>query len=72
MNMQARLHVLTGSSAGGFGAAFNYGSFRPYFPKAKGFLVDDSGPLMKGNAIPKALRDDPERAVVIVQDDDVP
>lgn len=49
--------LVTGSSAGGFGAALNYALVRAYFPGAKVFLVDDSGPLLKGAAISPALRD---------------
>ncbi len=49
--------VVTGSSAGGFGSAFNYELFRTTFPNAKGYLVDDSGPVLKGDAIASSLRD---------------
>lgn len=49
--------VVSGSSAGGFGAALNYDLFRTYFPTAKqSYLIDDSGPPMIGDAIPKDLR----------------
>lgn len=47
--------VVSGSSAGGFGAALNYDLFRKYFPSAKSYLIDDSGPPMIGNAIPADL-----------------
>lgn len=36
--------VLTGSSAGGFGAALNYWRFKKYFASTRVDLVDDSGP----------------------------
>ena len=39
----ARL-VVTGSSAGGYGAVFNYEQFHLGFPAATPFLLDDSGP----------------------------
>src|SRR5690606_17341847 len=38
-------HVLvTGISAGGFGAAFNYDRIADAFPDARATLIDDSGP----------------------------
>ncbi|HEX8438843.1 pectin acetylesterase-family hydrolase [Archangium sp.] len=49
--------VVTGASAGGFGAALNYDLIRSTFPHAKVFLLDDSGPLLKSNAMPANLRD---------------
>jgi hypothetical protein len=48
--------VVTGSSAGGFGAALNYDLIRSTFPNAKVFLLDDSGPLFKSNAMSANLR----------------
>lgn len=48
--------VVTGSSAGGFGSALNHDVVRAFFPKAKSYLLDDSGPPMIGDAIPKELR----------------
>lgn len=48
--------VVSGSSAGGFGAALNYDLVRTYFPQARSYLIDDSGPPMIGDAIPKDLR----------------
>jgi hypothetical protein len=36
--------VLTGSSAGGFGAAINYWRVKKYFGKTRVDLIDDSGP----------------------------
>lgn len=49
--------VVSGSSAGGYGSAFDYELFRTTFPNAKGYLVDDSGPVLKGDAIASSLRD---------------
>jgi hypothetical protein len=49
--------VLTGSSAGGYGSTLNYDLFRTRYPAAKGYLIDDSGPLLTGDAVPKSLRD---------------
>lgn len=49
--------VLTGSSAGGYGSTLNYDLFRTRYPAAKGYLVDDSGPLLVSDAVPKSLRD---------------
>ncbi|HYO72824.1 MAG TPA: pectin acetylesterase-family hydrolase, partial [Archangium sp.] len=48
--------VVTGSSAGGFGATLNYDLIRSTFPNAKVFLLDDSGPLLKSSAMPASLR----------------
>jgi hypothetical protein len=47
--------VVSGSSAGGFGALLNYDSFRRTFPEADAVLVDDSGPPLVGGDIPPAL-----------------
>jgi hypothetical protein len=44
--------VVAGSDAGGFGAALDYDLFRGAFPQAKGYLLDDGGPLFKGTSIP--------------------
>src|SRR5450432_884591 len=38
--------VVSGTSAGGFGATLNYDMFRAAFPAAKMALVDDAGPLL--------------------------
>lgn len=48
--------IVAGSSAGGYGATFNYDSFRQYFPDAQATLIDDAGPAFIGNAIPTGLR----------------
>lgn len=42
--------VVSGSSAGGFGALINYDAFRHYWPAASAFLVDDSGPPLGAGA----------------------
>ena len=49
--------VVSGSSAGGYGAVFNYQTLRAYFPEARGYLVDDSGPPLRDNDIPPGFRD---------------
>lgn len=49
--------IMTGSSAGGYGATLNYDLFRTRFPQATSYLVSDSGPLFVGDAVPKSLRD---------------
>jgi hypothetical protein len=46
--------VVAGGSAGGFGALVNYDTFRRYWPRAQGFLVDDSGPPLEPGAVPRA------------------
>jgi hypothetical protein len=43
--------VVTGASAGGFGALLNYDTIRSRWPAAEGRLVDDSGPPLDGAAI---------------------
>ncbi len=48
--------VVSGSSAGGFGALLNYDSLRKAWPAASVYLIDDSGPVLEGNAIPAAIR----------------
>ncbi len=48
--------IVAGSSAGGFGALANYPAFRWYWPTAKSYLVDDSGPPLAGDSIPAATR----------------
>ncbi|MGB8931937.1 MAG: pectin acetylesterase-family hydrolase [Anaeromyxobacteraceae bacterium] len=49
--------VVAGSSAGGFGALVNYEAFRWYWPRALGYLIDDSGPALVNNDVPANLRD---------------
>lgn len=49
--------VLSGSSAGGFGAAASYDVVHSYFPTNRVYLIDDSGPVFIENGIPKNLRD---------------
>ncbi len=48
--------VLAGSGAGGFGAVFNHDLAREVFPGGTLAVVDDSGPLLVGDAIPAAQR----------------
>ncbi|MET0403285.1 MAG: pectin acetylesterase-family hydrolase [Cystobacter sp.] len=48
--------VVTGSSAGGYGAVLNYTLVRSLFPNARVFLVDDAGPMLRSGAIPAPLR----------------
>lgn len=48
--------VISGSSAGGYGAAFGFPIARRYFPDAKVYLLDDSGPPLMGSAIPDSFR----------------
>lgn len=48
--------LVSGSSAGGFGALLDYPAFRWYWPNAKGYLLDDSGPPLIGNAVPAGTR----------------
>jgi hypothetical protein len=45
---RARRVVIAGSSGGGYGALVNYEAFRRLWPAAKGYLVDDSGPALRG------------------------
>lgn len=49
--------VVSGASAGGFGALINYPTVRHYWPGGQVFLVDDSGPPLEQGAIPQALLD---------------
>jgi hypothetical protein len=48
--------VVSGTSAGGFGATLNYDMIRRAFPYAKMALVDDAGPLLAKEGIPSSLR----------------
>ena len=48
--------VLAGASAGGFGATLNHDLVRRYFPSVILSVIDDSGPLFVGDAVPPALR----------------
>lgn len=50
--------VLTGSSAGGYGAALNHDLVRRSWPTAaQAHLIDDCGPVLIGDEIPRVLRD---------------
>ena len=44
--------IVSGSSAGGYGATLNYDLFRRTYPNAQVALVDDAGPLLMGDGIP--------------------
>ena len=44
--------VISGSSAGGYGATLNYDLFRRAYPDAQVALVDDAGPLLENDGIP--------------------
>ena len=48
--------IVSGSSAGGFGVAINYDLVRAYFPRAQGYMLDDSGPILVGDDVPAKLR----------------
>jgi len=48
--------LVTGESAGGFGALASYATIRDYFPSARGVMLDDSGPIMDDEAIPVCLQ----------------
>jgi hypothetical protein len=48
--------VVSGSSAGGYGATFNYDLFRQAYPGAQAALVSDAGPLLEGGGIPDGHR----------------
>ncbi|MFO0725873.1 MAG: pectin acetylesterase-family hydrolase [Myxococcota bacterium] len=49
--------LMSGSSAGGFGAALNYVAARDRWATPKMYLLDDSGPALPGNYIPASERD---------------
>ena len=48
--------IVAGSSAGGFGSLANYAAFRWYWPEARSYLVDDSGPPLVADDIPPSTR----------------
>ena len=48
--------LLTGVSAGGFGAALNYTQVARAYPSATVDLIDDSGPFMKSPALASCLQ----------------
>ena len=48
--------VVSGSSAGGFGSIVELPGVPRYWPDAKAYLVDDSGPPLIGDAIPAGTR----------------
>lgn len=49
--------AVTGSSAGGYGAFFNYPLVRDAFPSARGVLVDDAGPPLDPASVRPAIKD---------------
>jgi hypothetical protein len=48
--------VVSGSSAGGYGTAMNFDTFRQFWPTGKLYMLDDSGPVLEGSAIPDGYR----------------
>jgi len=48
--------VISGVSAGGYGAALNYEAMRSAWAPAEAYLIDDSGPFLPGDGIPAADR----------------
>jgi hypothetical protein len=52
----AKKIIISGSSAGGFGAAFNYDRAAKAFPNVKVALIDDSGPPMGEAFVPSCLQ----------------
>lgn len=48
--------VVSGASAGGFGALLAHDALRARWPSAKGYLVDDSGPPLVSDDFSPALR----------------
>ena len=47
--------VISGASAGGFGAVLSFATFRARWPRGKMYLLDDSGPFLEAGGIPPAL-----------------
>jgi hypothetical protein len=48
--------VLTGESAGGFGAFANFPFFRDYWPDSRAVMVDDSGPIIDDSDLASCLQ----------------
>ncbi|MGB0678617.1 MAG: pectin acetylesterase-family hydrolase [Polyangiales bacterium] len=48
--------VLSGSSAGGFGAAFHFDQLHNFFCQSRTYLIDDSGPPLREQTPPPASR----------------
>lgn len=48
--------VVSGASAGGFGAIVDYDRVRSTWPTARGYLVDDSGPPLEGRDVSTVVR----------------
>jgi pectinacetylesterase len=49
--------VVSGSSAGGYGAGINYDLVRTSLPGGEGYMIDDSGPPLKSSDFPMGFRD---------------
>ena len=51
--------VVSGESAGGFGAVTNYDFYRSFYPgeNTRGVLVDDSGPVLDDTALAPCLQE---------------
>jgi hypothetical protein len=47
--------VVSGSSAGGFGALFDYADFRRYWPTQNLSMLDDSGPPLEAGSFPDSF-----------------
>jgi hypothetical protein len=48
---------ITGESAGGFGSIASYATIRDFYPKARGVLMDDSGPVIDDADIAVCLQE---------------
>lgn len=48
--------AVTGTSSGGAGTLLNYPDFRRTWPDARMLIIDDSAPLLVGDAMPATLR----------------
>ena len=48
--------VVSGSSAGGYGATINYSQIRGAYPNAKSYLIDDSAPIFVGDSLSGFLK----------------
>jgi hypothetical protein len=48
--------VLTGESAGGFGAFANFPFVRDHWPSARAVLLDDSGPVIDDDSLAPCLQ----------------
>ena len=59
--------VVSGASAGGFGVIANYDTFRSYWPDARSYLVDDSGPPLPAADVGHAQADRFDRSWKLYQ-----